>query len=148
VYLLMLKSRWGIRIRATTQNRIMSSAVGINTDRVDRFTFALGCGIAGLAGAADSAGSSSNSNGCKVVHLKPGENAPSGMSTSIQAGNGQVSGHTSVGGSGNGVSVSSGSGSSVTTGAGAASSSMTTTNNGKTTTVVSSDGGCTVYQRD
>lgn len=52
VYMLMLKSRWGIRIRATTQNRIMSSAVGINTDRVDRFTFALGCGIAGLAGAA------------------------------------------------------------------------------------------------
>ncbi len=52
VYLLMLKSRWGIRIRATTQNRVMSSAVGINTDRVDRFTFALGCGIAGLAGAA------------------------------------------------------------------------------------------------
>src|SRR6188768_4380196 len=52
VYMLMLKSRWGVRIRATTQNRIMSSAVGINTDRVDRFTFALGCGIAGLAGAA------------------------------------------------------------------------------------------------
>ncbi|RDJ93711.1 hypothetical protein B4Q13_20070, partial [Lacticaseibacillus rhamnosus] len=28
VYTLMLKSRWGVRIRATTQNRIMSSAVG------------------------------------------------------------------------------------------------------------------------
>src|SRR6478736_2282374 len=27
-------------------------SAGINTDRVDRFTFALGCGIAGLAGAA------------------------------------------------------------------------------------------------
>jgi urea transport system permease protein len=52
VYYLMFRSRWGIRIRATTQNRSMSSAVGINTDRVDRFTFALGCGIAGLAGAA------------------------------------------------------------------------------------------------
>jgi urea transport system permease protein len=52
VYYLMYRSRWGIRIRATTQNRSMSSAVGINTDRVDRFTFALGCGIAGLAGAA------------------------------------------------------------------------------------------------
>lgn len=52
VYLLMYRSRWGVRIRATTQNRTMSAAVGINTDRVDRFTFALGCGIAGLAGAA------------------------------------------------------------------------------------------------
>jgi urea transport system permease protein len=52
VYLLLFRSRWGMRIRATTQNRVMSAAVGINTDRVDRFTFALGCGIAGLAGAA------------------------------------------------------------------------------------------------
>ena len=30
----------------------MSGAVGINTTRVDRMTFALGCGIAGVAGAA------------------------------------------------------------------------------------------------
>jgi urea transport system permease protein len=52
VYYVLYRSRWGIRIRATTQNRLMSSAVGINTDRVDRFTFALGCGIAGVAGAA------------------------------------------------------------------------------------------------
>jgi urea transport system permease protein len=52
VYLLLQKSRWGVRIRATTQNRVMAAAVGINTDRVDAFTFALGCGIAGLAGAA------------------------------------------------------------------------------------------------
>jgi urea transport system permease protein len=52
VYILMYKSRWGLRVRATTQNRIMSGAVGINTARVDRLTFALGCGIAGVAGAA------------------------------------------------------------------------------------------------
>jgi urea transport system permease protein len=52
VYYTLFKSRWGVRIRATTQNRMMSSAVGINTDRVDRFSFALGCGIAGVAGAA------------------------------------------------------------------------------------------------
>ena len=52
VYYILYRSRWGIRIRATTQNRLMSSAVGINTDRVDRFTFSLGCGIAGVAGAA------------------------------------------------------------------------------------------------
>lgn len=102
-------------------------------------------GCAGFAAAASTA--SGNSNGCKVVHLKPGENPPSGVSTSINAGNGRVSGQTSVGGSGNGVSVSSGSGSTVTTGAGATASSMSTTNNGKTT-VVSSDGNCTVYQRD
>ncbi len=30
----------------------MSAAVGIDTRRVDRVTFALGCGIAGIAGAA------------------------------------------------------------------------------------------------
>jgi urea transport system permease protein len=30
----------------------MSGAVGINTKQVDRLTFALGCGIAGIAGAA------------------------------------------------------------------------------------------------
>lgn len=52
VYYLMFKSRWGLRVRATTQNRIMSGAVGINTRRVDRLSFALGCGIAGIAGAA------------------------------------------------------------------------------------------------
>jgi urea transport system permease protein len=39
-------------MRATVQNRIMSDAVGINTRLIDRFTFALGCGIAGVAGAA------------------------------------------------------------------------------------------------
>lgn len=52
VYILMFKSSWGLRVRATTQNRIMSGAVGINTKKVDRLTFALGCGIAGVAGAA------------------------------------------------------------------------------------------------
>ena len=52
VVYVMYKSRWGRRVRATVQNRIMAGAVGINTDRVDRFTFALGCGIAGVAGAA------------------------------------------------------------------------------------------------
>ena len=52
VYILMFKSSWGLRVRATTQNRIMSGAVGINTKKIDRLTFALGCGIAGIAGAA------------------------------------------------------------------------------------------------
>ena len=52
VFYLMYRSSWGLRVRATTQNRVMSGAVGINTKKVDRLTFALGCGIAGIAGAA------------------------------------------------------------------------------------------------
>jgi urea transport system permease protein len=50
--LFLYKSQWGVKVRATTQNRIMAGAVGINTAKVDRMTFALGCGIAGIAGAA------------------------------------------------------------------------------------------------
>ncbi|TGN39529.1 urea ABC transporter permease subunit UrtB [Marinobacter confluentis] len=52
VYLLMFKSSWGRRVRAVVQNRPMAGAVGINTVKVDRMTFALGCGIAGIAGSA------------------------------------------------------------------------------------------------
>jgi len=51
VFYMLYKSRWGLRIRATTQNRVMSGAAGINTNKVDRYTFAFGCGIAGIAGA-------------------------------------------------------------------------------------------------
>lgn len=50
VYLLLFKSRWGLRIRAVTQNREMSGAAGINTNKVDALTFALGAGLAGVAG--------------------------------------------------------------------------------------------------
>jgi urea transport system permease protein len=52
VYLFIYRSKGGLRMRATMQNRTMASAVGINTKKVDRLTFALGCGIAGVAGAA------------------------------------------------------------------------------------------------
>lgn len=52
IFYLLFYSRWGLQVRATTQNRVMSNAVGINTRRVDRMTFALGCGVAGIAGAA------------------------------------------------------------------------------------------------
>jgi urea transport system permease protein len=52
VFLFMFRSRWGLKVRATVQHRQMSGAVGINTGMVDRITFALGCGIAGIAGAA------------------------------------------------------------------------------------------------
>ena len=48
----MYRSAFGLRLRATVQNRKMSAAVGINTGKVDRLAFALGCGIAGIAGAA------------------------------------------------------------------------------------------------
>jgi urea transport system permease protein len=50
VYLLLYKTRWGLCVRAVTQNRAMSGAVGINTTRVDAITFALGSGLAGIAG--------------------------------------------------------------------------------------------------
>ena len=51
VYLIFFKTRAGLRARAVTQNRLMSSAVGIDTNRVDALTFALGSGLAGIAGA-------------------------------------------------------------------------------------------------
>ena len=52
VMLALYKSRWGLRVRATVSNRPMANAVGINTSKTDRLTFAIGCGIAGVAGAA------------------------------------------------------------------------------------------------
>jgi urea transport system permease protein len=52
VAILMYRSRWGTQVRAVVQNRPMAGAVGINTAKVDRVTFALGCGIAGIAGSA------------------------------------------------------------------------------------------------
>ncbi|GAB1264237.1 urea ABC transporter permease subunit UrtB [Aurantivibrio infirmus] len=52
VYLMMQKSRLGKQTRAVVQNRQMAGAVGINTELVDRYTFAIGCGIAGIAGSA------------------------------------------------------------------------------------------------
>ncbi|MBL4767682.1 MAG: urea ABC transporter permease subunit UrtB [Rhodobacteraceae bacterium] len=52
VMVLMLRSTWGKHVRAVVQNREMAGAVGINTGRVDRVTFAVGCGIAGIAGSA------------------------------------------------------------------------------------------------
>ena len=49
---LLYWSRFGRQVRAVVQNRIMAGAVGINTEKVDRYTFGLGCGIAGIAGSA------------------------------------------------------------------------------------------------
>jgi len=52
VYLLIFRNRWGKQVRAVMQNRSMAAAVGIDTGRVDRITFGIGCGIAGVAGSA------------------------------------------------------------------------------------------------
>ena len=52
IYLFLQKSRWGLRIRSVTQNRTMSSCLGIPTQQVDSLTFALGSGLAGVAGCA------------------------------------------------------------------------------------------------
>ncbi|HEY2526928.1 MAG TPA: urea ABC transporter permease subunit UrtB [Xanthobacteraceae bacterium] len=45
-------TRFGLEIRAVTQNRAMAASMGIRTGRVDALTFGLGSGIAGIAGVA------------------------------------------------------------------------------------------------
>ena len=52
VFALLLRAGWGKQVRAVMQNRAMAGAVGIDTGRVARLTFGLGCGIAGVAGSA------------------------------------------------------------------------------------------------
>ncbi|VEP15495.1 Urea ABC transporter membrane protein [Hyella patelloides LEGE 07179] len=52
VYWFLNRSTWGLKIRAVTQNREMSSCLGIPTATVDALTFALGSGLAGVAGCA------------------------------------------------------------------------------------------------
>ena len=42
----------GMQMRAVTQNRRMASAMGVRTNWIDAFTFALGSGVAGIAGVA------------------------------------------------------------------------------------------------
>ena len=46
----MNHTRMGLHIRATMQSRDMARSLGVNTRRVDRFTFAFGAGLAGVAG--------------------------------------------------------------------------------------------------
>jgi len=50
--LILHRTSFGLHMRAVTQNRSMSSAMGIRTARVDALTFGLGSGIAGMAGVA------------------------------------------------------------------------------------------------
>lgn len=49
---LLNKTRFGLFIRAVTQNRQMARAVGIRSARIDMMAFGLGSGLAGLAGCA------------------------------------------------------------------------------------------------
>jgi urea transport system permease protein len=50
--LVLRRTRFGLEMRAVTQNRAMAKAMGIRTERVDALTFGLGSGIAGLSGVA------------------------------------------------------------------------------------------------
>src|SRR5882724_9124923 len=48
----MEKTKLGLILRATTQNRNMAASLGVHTRRIDGYTFALGAGLAGMAGCA------------------------------------------------------------------------------------------------
>lgn len=50
VYFVMNRTLIGLKVRAVVQNRDMANSLGVNTHRVDRYTFAFGSGIAGIAG--------------------------------------------------------------------------------------------------
>ena len=49
--LLFQRTSFGRKIRAITQNRAMTECLGIETAKVDTWTFAIGTGLAGVAGA-------------------------------------------------------------------------------------------------
>ena len=50
--LILNRTRFGLHMRAVTQNREMAAVMGIPTARIDALTFGLGSGIAGMAGVA------------------------------------------------------------------------------------------------
>ncbi len=50
--LVLRATRFGLQMRAVTQNRRMAAAMGISTARIDMLAFALGSGVAGIAGVA------------------------------------------------------------------------------------------------
>lgn len=52
VWLLLRRTRLGLYVRAVTQNREMAGNLGIPTERIDMWTFALGSALAGLGGVA------------------------------------------------------------------------------------------------
>ncbi|MGN0537508.1 MAG: urea ABC transporter permease subunit UrtB [Acutalibacteraceae bacterium] len=52
VWVVMNKSGFGMKMRATMQNRPMAQCMGINSKKVDLLTFGMGSGLAGVAGCA------------------------------------------------------------------------------------------------
>ena len=52
IALILRFTRFGLEMRAVTQNRRMAATMGINTARVDALTFGLGSGVAGMGGVA------------------------------------------------------------------------------------------------
>ena len=52
VWFILQRTRFGLQVRAVTQNRPMAACLGIRTKRVDALMFGLGSGIAGLGGVA------------------------------------------------------------------------------------------------
>jgi branched-chain amino acid transport system permease protein len=50
LYLFLRKSRLGLAVRATSQNRKAAMLVGINVERMDMLSFGIGAGLAGAAG--------------------------------------------------------------------------------------------------
>ena len=50
IYALINRTKLGLRMRATMQNRDMADSLGVNTRSIDSYTFAFGSGLAGLAG--------------------------------------------------------------------------------------------------
>src|SRR3546814_7028752 len=47
-FMLFFRTRFGLAARAVIANRSMASCLGIDTRRLDRWTFAVGAGLAGL----------------------------------------------------------------------------------------------------
>jgi urea transport system permease protein len=52
VWFILQRTRFGLQVRAVTQNRPMAACLGIPTRRIDALVFGLGSGIAGLGGVA------------------------------------------------------------------------------------------------
>jgi len=50
--MLLKRSRFGLEVRAVSQNRAMARAMGVRSAHIDSLTFGLGAGIAGIAGVA------------------------------------------------------------------------------------------------
>ncbi len=50
LFIVFYRTRFGLNLRGVVQNRAMASCVGVSVRKVDRMTFFMGSGIAGLAG--------------------------------------------------------------------------------------------------